>query len=120
MVILDLAKNDHRLFVTKVRSAVHIKNSLDPASLANHHTCRFGKWYDTDGKNVCGTLPSFKAIDTPHELIHALAKEAIAAANGGNDVKAQQLFDEVEQLSQVVVKNLAWIRREFDEQQRRI
>ena len=119
MVILDLAKNDHRLFVTKVHSAIIKSNSLDPATLASHHTCRFGKWYDTDGKAVCGNLPSFRAIDAPHERIHALAKEAISAANSGNDTKAQQLYDQVEQLSHVVVDNLTGIRREFDQQQRK-
>lgn len=116
MVILDLAKNDHRLFVNKVRSAIGTRNSLDPANLSTHHSCRFGKWYDTDGKATCGTLPSFKAIDTPHERIHSLAKEAVAAANSGNETKARQLFDEVDQLSHVVVKDLAGIRREFEQQ----
>jgi methyl-accepting chemotaxis protein len=114
MVILDLAKNDHRLFVSKIRSALSNRNSLDPAQLANHHTCRFGKWYDTDGKAVCGHLPSFREIDAPHERIHALAKEAVAAANGGNDSKARQLFDEVEKLSHIVVKNLAKIGKEHN------
>jgi methyl-accepting chemotaxis protein len=119
IVILDLAKNDHRLFVTKVRTAMHSPNSLDPANLANHHGCRFGKWYDSDGKAVCGNLPSFRAIDAPHERIHALAKEAVAAANNGNKEKSEQLFAEVEQLSHVVVKNLAGIKQEFDAQQRK-
>jgi methyl-accepting chemotaxis protein len=115
MVILDLAKNDHRLFVTKVRSAVANQNSLDPANLANHHTCRFGKWYDTEGKANCGDLPSFRAIDAPHERIHSLAKEAIAAANSCDNDKAEQLLGEVEQLSHVVVKHLAGIRQEFNQ-----
>lgn len=104
--------------ITKVRSAVHNSNSLDPANLANHHTYRFGKWYDTDGKTVCGNLSSFRAIDAPHERIHALAKEAVAVANNGNDATAQQLFDEFEKLSHVVANKLVRIKKEFDEQQR--
>lgn len=116
LVILDLAKNDHRLFVSKVRSAIGTRNSLDPASMATHHSCRFGKWYDTDGKMACGSLPSFKAIDAPHERIHALAKEAVANANSGNEIKAQQLFDEIEKLSHIVTKNLAGIGQEFKNQ----
>jgi methyl-accepting chemotaxis protein len=117
MVILDLAKNDHRLFVNKVRSALSNPGSLESAQLADHHNCRFGKWYDTDGKTICGHLPSFRAIDTPHERIHTLTKEAITAATGGNDRKARQLYDEVEKLSHVVINSLAEIRQEFVQKQ---
>ncbi|MBF0557520.1 MAG: CZB domain-containing protein [Nitrospirae bacterium] len=112
LMILDIAKTDHRVFVGKVGSCLKGDTTLDPAKLPDHHTCRFGKWYDTEGREKCGNLPSFKAILTPHDRIHALAKEAIAAFNSGNKEKATGLYNEMEDLSEQIVSLLDGVKRE--------
>ncbi|BCB95412.1 hypothetical protein JZK55_03340 [Dissulfurispira thermophila] len=111
-IMLDLAKTDHRVFVGKIASCLKGDLPLDAASLPDHHNCRFGKWYDKDGKDVCGNLPSFKAIDNPHEKIHALAKEAVAAYNSGDRDKAQRLYAEVEAVSRQIASLLDAIKSE--------
>ena len=45
---------------------------------------------------MCGKLPSFKALDVPHAKIHAMAKEAISACNAGDKAKAERLYKEME------------------------
>ncbi len=47
--ILDIAKNDHKIFCTKIHAAVDGLAQIDPANLADHNNCRFGKWYFSDG-----------------------------------------------------------------------
>jgi methyl-accepting chemotaxis protein len=112
VLMLTVAANDHRLFVNKIRSAIIGDASLDPSGLPTHHTCRFGKWYDGEGKHICGDLSSFKSIDAPHERIHSLAKEAVAAINSGNHGKANQLMQDVEDVSHTIMDGLETIRRE--------
>jgi len=109
LLILNLSKNDHRLFVSRIRSAVHGRSKIDPHALATHETCRFGKWYHGEGRDVCGSLSAFRDIEQPHQRIHAIAKDAVAAYNGGDHHKAQKLFDEVEKISHVIVDKLAQI-----------
>ncbi|KAF0219236.1 MAG: methyl-accepting chemotaxis [Geobacteraceae bacterium] len=99
LVILDLARNDHRLFVNKVGAGVKGEMKVTAGELPDHHSCRFGKWYDVEGQELCGTLSSFKAIDGPHERIHKLAKEAVTAANSGDRQTAEKYYREVADLS---------------------
>jgi len=112
LMILDLAKTDHRLFMEKIGSSLHNGTRLDPAQLPDHHACRFGKWYDGEGKNVCGNVPSFSTIDSPHAKIHAMAKAAVAASNAGDNIKAEQIYREMEEVSGRIANLLDQIRVE--------
>ncbi|MBI5634166.1 MAG: CZB domain-containing protein [Nitrospirae bacterium] len=99
LMILDVAKTDHKLFVGKIAACLKGDITLDAAQLPDHHTCRFGKWYDGEGKSKCGTLQSFRTAEEPHARIHTLAKDVVSAMNAGNRNKAEELFREVDALS---------------------
>ena len=102
LMILDLAKTDHRIFVGKISSCLKGGEKVDASKLPDHHTCRFGKWYDSDGQSLCGGVPSFRAIENPHAKIHALAKEALLACQMGDKEKAKRLYSEIEDLSEKI------------------
>lgn len=104
--ILDVAKSDHRIFVGKIASCLRNETKLDPTQLADHHTCRFGKWYFSDGQKKCGQLPSYRAIDVPHERIHALAKKAVSAYNTGNRKQAEEFYNQAETVSHEILNLL--------------
>ncbi len=112
LMILEIAKTDHRIFLGKVASCLKGGTRLDPSQLPDHHSCRFGKWYEGKGKEVCGHLNGFKNIDMPHERIHALAKGAVSACNSGDRDKAQQTYREMEDLSGQIVSLLDGIKNE--------
>ncbi|MBF0558283.1 MAG: CZB domain-containing protein [Nitrospirae bacterium] len=99
MIMLELAKSDHRNFAGKIYSCLKGRSKLNPSELPDHHTCRFGKWYYAEGKNICGMLPSFKAIEQPHAKIHSLATEAVAAYNAGDKEKAETIYGGIEETS---------------------
>ena len=82
--------------------------------IATHHSCRFGKWYEGIGLEMCGDLPSYRTINAPHERIHSLAKEAVTAAQSGDMSRAGKLLAEVDELSAQVVSLLSSIRSEFE------
>lgn len=106
LMILDVAKSDHRIFVAKIGSCLHGDMSLDPAALPDHHTCRFGKWYDTEGVEKCGNTLEFKSIEAPHARIHSLAKEAVTAHSRGDESRAQQIYAELESVSHDIANKL--------------
>lgn len=99
LMILDIAKTDHRLFVGKIASCLKGDLALDAAKLPDHHNCRFGKWYDSEGAVMCGTASNFHAVEEPHARIHTLAKEAVAAYQAGDRAKADRLYHEMEEVS---------------------
>ncbi len=110
--MLDVAKSDHRIFLGKISSCLKGSLSLDPSQLPDHHNCRFGKWYDTDGHAACGMLPSFKSINSSHAKIHSLAKEAVATYNAGDKAKAERIYRDMEGLSEEIASMLDDIKSE--------
>ncbi|MGC2061588.1 MAG: methyl-accepting chemotaxis protein [Thermodesulfovibrionales bacterium] len=112
IVMLELAKSDHRNFVAKISSCLQGEISLDPSTLPDHHTCRFGKWYDKAGSELCGNI-HFRTVVTPHEKIHLLSKQAVEAHNAGNSQRASQVYKEAVVVSREIVDLLDKIKADF-------
>ena len=36
----------------------------------DHQHCRMGKWYQADGLALFGHLPSYRALEQPHQQVH--------------------------------------------------
>ena len=64
LMILDLAKTDHRIFIGKISSCLKGGEKIDTSKLPDHHTCRFGKWYDSDGQRMCGASRALRPLKT--------------------------------------------------------
>jgi len=62
-----LAKIDHILF--KADAFEHIQKN-DTKEFSTHHNCRFGKWYEGDGKSQFEHSASYKKMLTPHKIVH--------------------------------------------------
>ncbi len=62
-----LAKIDHILF--KSDALKHVENE-EHKEFNNHHTCRFGTWYESEGKAQFAHSNSYKKILTPHTKVH--------------------------------------------------
>lgn len=113
-IILDRAKSDHLLFLNKIHSHIKGNAQLDTAKLPDHHTCRFGKWYDSQGSTKYSTFLSYKVINDPHARIHALAKEAVSASSAGNTKHAEEIYAEMRSLSASIISHLDEMKREFN------
>ena len=112
LIMCDTAKLDHKMFVARINAHLKGAMNLDASKLPDHHTCRFGKWYDTLGHELCGNLPSYKTINAPHERIHALAKDAVSAYSSGDKEKAVRIYGEMEAVSKQITDLLENIKRE--------
>lgn len=113
LLMFDLAEGDHRRFINRV--AAHLKgmDMLDPEKLADYKGCRLGEWYYGEGASQCGNLSSYRAIETPHQRIHAMGKEIVLAYNSGDKERAQKLFGELEGLTDQVIKMIGDIKIEY-------
>lgn len=94
-LILSKAKSAHLIFTGKIRAHLHGAHTIDPNGLPTHLTCAFGKWYQGQGHEMCGSLGIFKEIDAPHAKVHELGKQAIIAFNAGDKTKADQHCSEM-------------------------
>ncbi|MFA6147588.1 MAG: cache domain-containing protein [bacterium] len=103
LTLLDLAKTDHQIFVNKLAAGISGAEKIAVESLPDHHGCRFGKWYDGEGKDVCGSMAGYRKIDPPHQKIHALARQAATLGNAGDKEKAKGIQKEMETISRQIV-----------------
>ena len=76
--MLDLARSDHAAFKRRIFSAVSGGAAVDPASLPDHHHCRFGKWRQSF------TALDLSEIDPPHALVHEHGRKAAELAKAGD------------------------------------
>jgi methyl-accepting chemotaxis protein len=110
--ILDRAKSDHIVFVYKIQGHLHKAIRLEADKLPDHHSCRFGKWYDGLGKESYGNRPGFRAIEDPHARLHRLARESVAALNLGEERKAHEKFQDLTEVSQQIIALLQQLKQE--------
>ena len=103
-LILNKAKSAHLIFVGKVKSHLDGITRVDANVLPNHHTCAFGKWYESEGKDTCGHISMFKDIDAPHAKVHDLGKQAISVYNSGDKNKASQICSDMVANSEVLLE----------------
>jgi methyl-accepting chemotaxis protein len=67
-----LAKMDHILFKSEAMSHFERETYKE---FTDHHGCRFGKWYESEGAEVFKGAKSFKEIDAPHAKVHSSVRE---------------------------------------------
>lgn len=105
-IMIHLATSDHKSFVKKVHSHVEDKVRLEASGLPNHKTCRFGKWYYSQGVEICGDMQTFRKIEPVHEKIHLLAADAVTRHSSGDRSKAEQVYKEMENTSREMISLL--------------
>jgi methyl-accepting chemotaxis protein len=114
LLIVDLAKKDHTVWVNNVGMHISGEIKLDPETLVDHKMCRLGKWYYGEGIRMCGNLNSFKELEMPHMRIHSIGKEAVMAYDSGDSEKANALYSEMSDVSRNILEHLDGIKNEHD------
>ncbi|ULO02263.1 MCP-domain signal transduction protein (chemoreceptor zinc-binding domain) [Campylobacter sp. RM5004] len=79
-VFTSLVKLDHILF-----KANGYANALgeNPTKLSDHFSCRLGKWYQNEGKEMFGHIPLYSKIETPHKEVHESINQALEQISHG-------------------------------------
>ena len=90
------AKSDHVIWKKKLAEMVVGRVRLNPDELADHHSCRLGKWYDHTKDPTIQNNPAFVAIKEPHRAVHQHGIEAARRYNNGD---LDGALSEIEQVS---------------------
>jgi methyl-accepting chemotaxis protein len=113
-MVIERAKQDHKRFVESIAEAFEGTSRLKASDLANNHTCRLGKWYDsvTDARILA--CPAFKALVEPHRRVHVAGKEALGLFRDGDRKAADEAFRRLQAASVEVIDLLDHLGKEVD------
>lgn len=107
--IIQAAKSDHMIWMRKLSQMLVGRTTLNPAELADHHSCRLGKWYDSQNDPRFTSLPEWQALSRPHHDVHASGIEAARLYADGNIKGAIEAVKRAENASHDVMEILETI-----------
>ncbi len=73
---LTLVKADHIVFKANAYNAI-LHDTGNKTPRLSEKECRFGKWYNGEGRDVFGNTKVFKDIEAPHREVHQYANQNI-------------------------------------------
>lgn len=101
-----LAKADHVMWKKRLADMAVGRTTLKADELADHHSCRLGKWYYGDGSLGMRGHRAFAPLEKPHALVHEHGKRAARAFESGDLAGALKEIALVEQASVEVLRLL--------------
>lgn len=79
---LTLARIDHMVF--KSNAYLSISQAKKVQNFGSHTECRFGKWYDGDGKKRFASMDAYSKMLSPHKNVHDSVIESIKFLEDGD------------------------------------
>lgn len=104
--VIKLAQSDHVIWKKRLANMVIGKEGLNSSELADHHSCRLGKWYDQVTDPRYKGNETFRALVHPHRLVHDHGKRAVDLYNKGDVEGALKEISAVERASVDVLNAL--------------
>jgi methyl-accepting chemotaxis protein len=108
--VIQLAKADHVIWKKRLIDMVLGRESLRHEELADHHSCRLGKWYYGKDAQEYKKHEEFKRLEEPHALVHKHGIEATRLFNTGKVDAALAEIKKVEEASEDVMAILEKLR----------
>ena len=105
--VLRLAQSDHVIWKKRLANMIVGREGLNPNELADHNTCRLGKWYNQVTDPACRNNAAFRALEHPHRLVHDHGIRAVRYFNEGDTEAALVEIGRVEEASKEVLAILA-------------
>jgi hypothetical protein len=68
--------------------------------------CRFGLWFEGDGKRRYGQAPEFREVGVLHSKVHELAHEIVALHTKGETDAAKQRCEELRTLRDALIAGM--------------
>ncbi len=92
--VVRVAKVDHMVWRRKLATMAIGREALNPDELADHHSCRLGKWYDTADERYRANA-AYTELAGPHALVHRHGIEAARAYAAGDQEATMRGIREV-------------------------
>ncbi len=103
---LAVARSAHQAWKMRLRTFLDGSSALSAEQAVSHRECDFGHWYYGEGAQACHDIQVLKQLELPHERMHQLIGKIIEAKHAGNNIVAEELYREVCQLSETIVKGM--------------
>lgn len=101
-----LAKADHVIWKKRLADMAVGRVKLNANELADHRSCRLGKWYYGAAAAASRGHRAFAALERPHELVHEHGKRAAKLFGTGDLAGALGEIEKVEAASKDVLRLL--------------
>ena len=101
-----LAKADHVIWKKRLADMAVGRVKLKADELADHHSCRLGKWYYGDASRESRGHRAFALLESPHALVHQHGKQAAKLFEAGDLPGALKEIQNVEAASKEVLRLL--------------
>lgn len=98
-----LAKADHVIWKKRLADMAVGRVKLKANELADHRSCRLGKWYYGDASAASRSHRAFAALEKPHELVHEHGRRAAKLFETGDLAGAVDEIEKVEAASKDVL-----------------
>lgn len=105
--VVKLAQSDHVIWKKRLVNMVAGREGLNPSELADHHSCRLGKWYDVVDEARYTQNADFPNLVDPHKRVHEHGIQAVRLYNDGKIAQALAEIEEVEKASKELLSLLA-------------
>lgn len=109
--VVQLAKSDHVIWKKRLAMMAVGQLQLDPKELADHHSCRLGRWYDQQSDCHLTGHPAFAALADPHQRVHAHGIRAAQLMTEGQAEAANRELILMEKASEEVMQHLTDLER---------
>lgn len=109
--VVKLAQSDHVLWKKRLANMIIGREGLKAGELADHHSCRLGKWYDQVEDTRYTRHGAFGQLVGPHKSVHEHGILAVRLFNEGKTEEALQEIGKVEEASKEVLRLLSEIDR---------
>lgn len=100
------AKSDHIIWKKKLAEMIVGRARLNPDELADHHSCRLGKWYYSIEDAEIKNHRAYIEMEEPHRAVHAHGIEAAKRYQNGDLTGALSEIALVAEASKDVVRYL--------------
>jgi len=104
--VLYCAKSDHLLWKKRLSGMLVGLESLRADELADHRSCRLGKWYQKAALGDHAGDALFQSLEAPHAAVHEAGKRAARLHAQGDIAGAEAAVEEMEGHSVEVLRIL--------------
>ncbi len=109
--VVRLAKADHVIWKRRLIAMAAGRLALSAEELADHHSCRLGRWYYSDASKRFADHPAFRNLEDPHERVHRFGKQAARLFEEGRHEEALAAIEKMEEASEEVMRLLETLQR---------
>ncbi len=103
---IQTVKLDHIVWKGEVYAVAAGLSSKRAAEFSNHHDCRLGHWYNSEGSDLFKQNSSFVNLERPHQQVHESGINALNALENGEYDQALEYLTAMEQASEKVMQHL--------------